>query len=114
MAGHDLLPGCTTPWKHDECPGYRRASAPGGFDGMVCHCPCHGLKRRIAKLEEHIGQLTGAEMDSGAIGLWQMMPAPAPPDMDHLLAALPSWLDRIAPSIPEFVAWCVVQDWPDE
>jgi len=77
---------------------------------MVCHCPCHGLKRRIAKLEEHIGQLTGIEWDSGARGLPQMMPAP--PDQSMLLAALPSWLDRIAPSIPEFVAWCVVQDWP--
>jgi len=38
----------------------------------------------------------------------------APPDEATLRAALPAWLDRIAPSIRAFVAHCVVEAWPSD
>jgi hypothetical protein len=51
MAGHGLLPGCHQPWRHDECSGFEPGpSAPEGetsYGGVVCNCPCHGLKKRL-------------------------------------------------------------------
>lgn len=54
MAGHALLPGCQVPWRHDDCPAFE-SSPPGPVEfrtgGVVCHCPCHGLKAHAARLE---------------------------------------------------------------
>jgi hypothetical protein len=92
MVGHALLEGCTGPWRHDACPG-RLPSPPHPTDalviggGMVCHCPCHGLQHEIDRLRAQ------------------------PPDEETLRRALPAWLDRIAPSIPAFIARHVVQHW---
>jgi transposase len=62
MAGHDLLPGCQTAWKHPDCPGYLpspRAETEEELvtGGMVCHCPCHGLQKRIEELERKVWSL---------------------------------------------------------
>lgn len=52
MAGHGLLPGCQVPWRHPDCPGVQPASTPGGFDAVVCHCPCHALLRALGRTQE--------------------------------------------------------------
>jgi len=93
MAGHTLLEGCTGPWRHDACSGHLPSpphpTDPDAFvtGGMVCHCPCHGLRRQLDRLRAE------------------------PPDEETLRRALPSWLDRIAPSIPAFIARHVVEHW---
>lgn len=57
MTAHALFPGCQVPWKHDDCPGIEASTGTtqlgdelivGG--GMVCHCPCHGLKRELEEM----------------------------------------------------------------
>ncbi len=58
MAGHALLPGCQVPWRHDDCPA-RLPSPPRGdgepaLGGVVCHCPCHGLRREVTRLRGEV------------------------------------------------------------
>ena len=75
MTAHALLPGCQTPWRHD-CPGrdaavaWDRAEQAAGLttSGLVCHCPCHRLERRIAELEAALGTHTVLDDLDDAIG----------------------------------------------
>lgn len=54
VTAHALLPGCQVPWRHDDCPGIE-ASANASDElivggGLVCHCPCHSLKRELEEM----------------------------------------------------------------
>jgi hypothetical protein len=57
MAGHAILSGCMTEWRHD-CPG-REGPEPLPVDtpveaitfgAVICSCPCHRLEREINRL----------------------------------------------------------------
>jgi hypothetical protein len=64
MAGHGILPGCQTEWRHD-CPGQEGPPVPDvmapvdeiTLGGVVCSCPCHRLARVADRLGAKVVEL---------------------------------------------------------